>query len=115
MDYKVIKIFMKMTKNANMGTKNVNNVFFVLVMLFNIPDTLSLELTKTLRSLSAHESGDFFIWIIRFLTLGILSSIIHILIVSFSVYLGLRGFWVGILGLSSVYRFLSRAYQDVPR
>ena len=78
-------------------------VGFVLVMLFNIPDTLSLELTKTIWSLSAQELGDFTTWIIRFITLGILSSIIHILIVSFSVYLGLRGFWVGILGLSSVY------------
>ena len=27
----------------------------------------------------------------------------HILILSFSLYLGLRGFWVGVLGLSSVY------------
>jgi hypothetical protein len=78
-------------------------VGFVLVMLFNIPDTLSLELTKTVNSLSVHELGDFLTWTIRLLTLGILSSIIHILIVSFSVYLGLRGFWVGILGLSSVY------------
>ena len=78
-------------------------VGFVLVMLFNIPDTLNLELTKTVNSLSAHQLGDFLTWIIRLLTLGILSSIIHILIVSFSVYLGLRGFWVGILGLSSVY------------
>ena len=78
-------------------------VGFVLVMLFNIPDTLSLELTKTFHSLSVHELGDFLTWIIRLLTLGILSSIIHILIVSFSVYLGLRGFWIGILGLSSVY------------
>ena len=78
-------------------------VGFVLVMLFNIPDTLSLELTKTLWSLSAHELDDFLTWIIRLLTLGILSSIVNILIVSFSIYLGLRGFWVGILGLSSVY------------
>ena len=78
-------------------------VGFVLVMLFNIPDTLNLELSKTLRNLSAHEAGDFYRWIIRLLTLGVLSSIIHILIVSFSVYLSLRGFWVGILGLSSVY------------
>ena len=78
-------------------------VGFVLVMLFNIPDTLNLELTKTFHSLSVHELGDFLTWIIRLLTLGILNSIIHILIVSFSVYLGLRGFWVGILGLSSVY------------
>ncbi len=78
-------------------------VGFVLVMLFNIPDTLSLELSKTLRNLTAHEAGDFIIWLIRFITVVILSSIIQILIVSFSVYLGLRGFWVGILGLSSVY------------
>ena len=78
-------------------------VGFVLVMLFNIPDTLDLELSKTLRNLTAHETGDFIIWLIRFITVVILSSIIQILIVSFSVYLGLRGFWVGILGLSSVY------------
>ena len=78
-------------------------VGFVLVMLFNIPDTLNLELTKIQENFSVQKEGDFLIWMIRFLTLGILSSIIHILIVSFSVYLSLRGFWVGILGLSSVY------------
>ena len=78
-------------------------VGFVLVMLFNIPDTLSLELTKIQENFSVQKEGDFLIWLIRFLTLGILSSIVHILIVSFSVYLGLRGFWVGVLGLSSVY------------
>ena len=78
-------------------------VGFVLVMLFNIPDTLNLELTKIQENFSVQKEGDFLIWMIRFLTLGILSSIVHILIVSFSVYLGLRGFWVGVLGLSSVY------------
>jgi len=78
-------------------------VGFVLVILFNIPDTLNLELTKIQEGFSVQKEGDFLIWMIRFLTLGIFSSIIHILIVSFSVYLGLRGFWVGILGLSSVY------------
>ena len=78
-------------------------VGFVLVMLFNIPDLLNLEITKTSNSLSPQDTGDFIIWFIRLLALFILKSIIYILIVSFSIYLGLRGFWVGILGLSSVY------------
>ena len=78
-------------------------VGFVLVMLFNIPDTLNLELTKIRENFSVQEENDFLIWTIRFLALGILTSIVNILIISFSVYLGLRGFWVGILGLSSVY------------
>ena len=62
-------------------------VGFVLVILFNIPDTLNLELTKIQENFSVQEENDFLIWIIRFLALGILSSIIHILIISFSVYL----------------------------
>ena len=61
-------------------------VGFVLVMLFNIPDTLNLELTKIQENFSVQEENDFLIWIIRFLTLGILSSIVNILIVSFSIY-----------------------------
>ena len=60
-------------------------VGFVLVILFNIPDTLNLELTKIQENFSVQEENDFLIWIIRFLTLGILSSIIHILIISFSI------------------------------
>jgi len=78
-------------------------VGFVLVILFNIPDTLSLELTKIQEGFSVQKEGDFLIWFIRFLTLGILKNIVQILILSFSLYLGLRGFWVGVLGLSSVY------------
>jgi len=78
-------------------------VGFVLVMLFNIPDTLSLELTKIQEGFSIQEEGDLLIWIIRFVTTAILSFIVQILIISFSLYLGLRGFWVGVLGLSSVY------------
>jgi len=78
-------------------------VGFVLVILFNIPETLELELTIIQENYSVQEIGDFLVWLIRFIALAILNSIVHILIVSFSVYLGLRGFWVGVLGLSSVY------------
>lgn len=78
-------------------------VGFVLVILFNIPDTISLELSKITKNYSVREVGDFLFWSINLLTLGILNSIVHILILSFSLYLGLRGFWVGVLGLSSVY------------
>ena len=78
-------------------------VGFVLVILFNIPDTLSLEITKLEEGFSVQHDGDFLIWIIRFFTIGIVNEIVYILIISFSLYLGLRGFWVGVLGLSSVY------------
>ena len=78
-------------------------VGFVLVILFNIPDILNLEISKAERSLSAEDSGDYIIWLIRSFALIILHSIINILIINFSIYLGLRGFWVGVLGLSSVY------------
>jgi len=78
-------------------------VGFVLVILFNIPDTLSLELTKIQEGFSVKQEEDLIIWLIRFVTIGIISDIVQILIVSFSIYLGLRGFWVGVLGLSSVY------------
>ena len=78
-------------------------VGFVLVMLFNIPDLLNLEITKTSISLSPQDTGDFIIWVTRLTALFILKSIIYILIVSFSIYLSLRGFWVGVIGLSSVY------------
>ena len=78
-------------------------VGFVLVILFNIPDPLSLELTKIQEGFSVKQEEDLIIWLIRFVTIGIISDIVQILIVSFSLYLGLRGFWVGVLGLSSVY------------
>jgi hypothetical protein len=78
-------------------------VGFVLVMLFNIPDTLSLELTKMGERFVGRGLQDMFIFIVGSLTLVIISTIVNILIVSFSLYLGLRGFWVGVLGLSSVY------------
>jgi len=78
-------------------------VGFVLVMLFNIPDTLSLELTKMEAGLVGRGIQEFLIWFVIYITLLIISTIVNILIVSFSLYLGLRGFWVGVLGLSSVY------------
>jgi hypothetical protein len=78
-------------------------VGFVLVILFNIPDTLSLELTKIQVGFSVKGEEDLLIWFVRLITLGIISKIVQILIISFSLYLGLRGFWVGVLGLSSVY------------
>lgn len=78
-------------------------VGFVLVMLFNIPDSLSLELSKMEAGLVGRGVQDFLVWFVIFMTLLIISTIVNILIVSFSLYLGLRGFWVGVLGLSSVY------------
>ena len=78
-------------------------VGFVLVMLFNIPDTLSLEFTKLEAGSMGRGMQDFLIWMTIGLSLFIISTIVNILIVSFSLYLGLRGFWVGVLGLSSVY------------
>ena len=78
-------------------------VGFVLVMLFNIPDSLSLELSKMEAGLVGRGVQDFLVWFVIFMTLLIISTIVNILIVSFSLYLGLRGFWVGVLGLSSVF------------
>jgi len=78
-------------------------VGFVLVMLFNIPDSLSLEISKMEAGLVGRGIQDFLVWFVIFMTLLIISTIVNILIVSFSLYLGLRGFWVGVLGLSSVY------------
>ena len=78
-------------------------VGFVLVILFNLPDLFDLELDKTLNSYSFEEMGDLITWGIRLLVIFILTNITNILIVSFSTYLALRGFWVGVLGLSSVY------------
>ena len=78
-------------------------VGFVLVILFSLPDKFGLELSKTLNSLSPEVMGDYLTWLIRLLVIFILGSIVNILIVSFSIYLAFRGFWVGVLGLSSVY------------
>ena len=78
-------------------------VGFVLVILVGLPDIFHLELDKTLNSLSTEVVDDFIVWFIRMIVIFILSNIISILIVSFSAYLALRGFWVGVLGLSSVY------------
>jgi len=72
-------------------------------MLFNIPDSLSLELSKMEAGLVGRGVQDFLVWFVIFMTLLIISTIVNILIVSFSLYLGLRGFWVGVLGLSSVF------------
>ncbi len=78
-------------------------VGFVLVILVGLPDIFHLEFDKTMNSLSYEVLPDFIIWFTRVLGIAILSNIISILIVSFSAYLALRGFWVGVLGLSSVY------------
>ena len=78
-------------------------VGFVLVILVGLPDIFNLELDKTMNSLSTEVVDDFLVWFIRLISIFILSNIISLLIVSFSAYLALRGFWVGVLGLSSVY------------
>lgn len=78
-------------------------VGFVLVMLFNIPDTLSLEEDKMGEGFVGRGLQDVLIYTVVGMTLFIISTIVNILIFSFSLYLGLRGFWVGVLGLSSVY------------
>jgi hypothetical protein len=50
-------------------------VGFVLVMLFNIPDTLSLELTKMEAGLVGRGIQEFLIWFVIYITLLIISTI----------------------------------------
>ena len=78
-------------------------VGFVLVMMLQIPSELS-ALMETLE-LSSPMAGDIstMIFFSKIFIFIILSTCVSILIVSFSIYLGLRGFWVGLLGFSSVF------------
>ena len=81
-------------------------VGFVLVMLLQIPDTISLETDKLWRIFSPSLDNfaiDFLIFGCRVLLLFIVGVCVDILIISLSLFLGFRGFWVGVLGLSSVY------------
>ena len=78
-------------------------VGFVLVMLFQVPETISFKLSELMNSVALDTKTSFFYMMGQALSLISLQISISILIFCLTVYLGLRGFWVGILGLSSVY------------
>ena len=78
-------------------------VGFVLVILFQVPTTIKFEITKLLNSSSFKETSSFLYIGGQLLSLVSISISVNIIIFCLSVYLGFRGFWVGILGLSSVY------------
>ena len=78
-------------------------VGFVLVVLFQLPDLVTFELQKTLYSASWESIQIFLYGIGKAFALLSIGLSIKILTYSFSTYLLMRGFWVGVLGLSSVY------------
>ena len=78
-------------------------VGFVLVVLFQIPETIHFEMTELLNSASLSEPTSILSWLGNFLSLTSILFSVKIVIYCLSIYLGLRGFWVGILGLSSVF------------
>ena len=78
-------------------------VGFMLVILFQIPNTLAIQSDIVAFSTSMESMQSLMYSGGQALSLGVLKVCVHILMISFSIYIALRGFWVGILGLSSVY------------
>ena len=78
-------------------------VGFVLVMMLQIPSELWALYEKLEFSSSMANDLSTMIFLSKMLILFTLQICVAILIISFSIYLGLRGFWVGLLGLSSVF------------
>ena len=78
-------------------------VGFVLVILFQVPATIDFNIDALMNSASLETTTSFFYMLGQFLSLLSVKVSVNILIFCLTIYLGLRGFWVGILGLSSVY------------
>tara|TARA_Y100001960_G_scaffold315222_1_gene380415 strand:+ start:827 stop:2188 length:1362 start_codon:yes stop_codon:yes gene_type:complete len=78
-------------------------VGFVLVMMFQIPEYIDYMIDKVKFSLSQNTIFELSNWIGKVSSLFVIKLCINILIISFTIYLGLRGFWVGLIGFSSVY------------
>ena len=81
-------------------------VGFVLVMLFQVTGSLELETMKIFNSSENiaqdnHSSWAFMLG--QIFSIWALIFTVQVLIYSFTTYLIFRGFWVGILGLSSVF------------
>tara|TARA_Y100000996_G_scaffold117957_1_gene87914 strand:- start:607 stop:2013 length:1407 start_codon:yes stop_codon:yes gene_type:complete len=81
-------------------------VGFVLVMLFQVVGSLDFKYYIYFYS-GDLESGEnyrsWLLYIAQFAGLMAVSSTVNILIYSFGIYIAFRGFWVGVLGLSSVF------------
>ena len=81
-------------------------VGFVLVMLFQVTGSLELETMNIFNSTDFVTGGDHISWVFmlgQMFSIWALIFTIQVLIYSFTAYLCFRGFWVGILGLSSVF------------
>ena len=81
-------------------------VGFVLVMLFQVVGKLDFasEIFFDSGDLETEENyGSWALYFVQFAALVAVRSTVNILIYSFGIYLAFRGFWVGILGLSSVF------------
>ena len=78
-------------------------VGFVLVIMLQIPEYLDYMMDKVDFSQPMNTIYELSSWIGKMSSLWVIKLCINILIISFSIYLGLRGFWVGLIGFSSVY------------
>ena len=81
-------------------------VGFVLVMLFQIVGKLDFESYIFFDSGDLETEKNYGSWALYFAQLAALLAVeatVNILIYSFGIYIAFRGFWVGVLGLSSVF------------
>ena len=78
-------------------------VGFVLVILIQVPALINFEIDKVMNSTSLDHKSNFIYALGQFLALASINISTSILTYSFSAYFIMRGFWVGVLGLSSVY------------
>tara|TARA_B100000029_G_scaffold516489_1_gene630216 strand:+ start:2379 stop:3746 length:1368 start_codon:yes stop_codon:yes gene_type:complete len=78
-------------------------VGFVLVMMLQIPSYFDALSEKALLSSPMQSIPGMISWAVKMAILLTMEAFVYVLIITFSVYLGLRGFWVGLIGFSSVF------------
>ena len=78
-------------------------VGFVLVMMLQIPSYFDALSEKVLLSSPMQSIPGMISWAVKMAILLTMEAFVYVLIITFSVYLGLRGFWVGLIGFSSVF------------
>ena len=78
-------------------------VGFVLVMMLQIPNSLDALYERVELSSSMSAAFEALAYFGKIMLILVMKLCVYILITSFSIYLFLRGFWVGLIGFSSVY------------
>ena len=78
-------------------------VGFVLVMMLQIPNYLDALAEKLSNSVPMGNAQTVMYYFAKYGIIVSLDLCVYILIISFAIYLALRGFWVGLIGFSSVF------------